>query len=87
MPVNIKKPLKIMKYNVGKPFYLAEDALVDDEVKELKEKNQEYIDLFVSWVEERQDSPTFSTTKDEREEKYNEYGELLEKMNNKMQEL
>ena len=53
-----------MKYNVGKPFYLSEDVLVDDEVKELKEKHKEFIELFVSWIEERQDSPTFSTTRD-----------------------
>lgn len=33
VPVNKKKPLEIVKYNVGKPFYLHEDALVDDEVK------------------------------------------------------
>lgn len=33
VPVHKKRPLKIMKYNIGKPFYLNEDALVDDEVK------------------------------------------------------
>ena len=46
---------------------------MDDEVKELKEKHQEFVELFVSWVEERQSSFTFSTGKEEREAKYKEF--------------
>ena len=87
VPVHRKKPLTIAKYNIGKPFYLNTDELVDDEVKELKEKHTEYIELFVSWVEERQGSFTFSTSKEEREEKYKEFNEIIEKIGKKYEEL
>ena len=87
VPVHKKKPLTIMKYNVGKPFYLNEEELVDDEVKELKKKHEEFIELFVSWVEERQGSFTFSTPKEEREAKYKEFYEIMEKIQKKYEEL
>lgn len=58
----MKRPLKIVKFNMGKPFYLNPENLKDEELDKLKEDLEEKIDVFVEWIEERQDSPTFSTT-------------------------
>lgn len=35
--------------------------------------------MFAEWIKERQSSMTFSTPKDKREEKYQEFSELVKK--------
>ena len=37
------KGFKIMKYNVGKPFYLNEEKFKDPEIEEMNEQFQERI--------------------------------------------
>lgn len=70
IPARMKRPLKIVKFNMGKPFYLNPENLKDEELDKLKEDLEEKIDVFVEWIEERQDSPTFSTTLQQRQKVY-----------------
>lgn len=73
------------KYNVGKPFYLSQADLTDDEVDEISNQTKEMLDMFKQWILERQDSQTFSTTKDFREEQYKKYDELMKRKQKKVE--
>ena len=44
-------------------------------------------EMFINWIYERQDSATFSTTKDYREEQYKKYDELVKRKQAKTEEI
>ncbi len=78
-PAVWKQPLTIAKVNIGKPFYLSEDSLKDEEMenigKELEELKEKIIDL----IKERQSQNTFSLPKEQRETIYARYAKLQER--------
>lgn len=78
-PAVWKQPLTIAKVNIGKPFYLSEDSLKDEEMenigKELEELKEKIIDL----IKERQSQSTFSLPKEQRETIYARYAKLQER--------
>lgn len=78
-PAVWKQPLTIAKVNIGKPFYLSEDSLKDEEMenigKELEELKENIIDL----IKERQSQNTFSLPKEQRETIYARYAKLQER--------
>jgi len=45
------------------------------------------LEMFQSWIEERQDSATFSTTKEFRDEQYKKYDELCKRKEKKVTEI
>jgi hypothetical protein len=66
-----RSPLKVMKLNIGKPFYVAEDELkVDDELEKLEKELEEKKEEIRSWILERRDKSFFSLEKSKRVETY-----------------
>ena len=45
------------------------------------------IELFVSWIDERRSSATFSTTKDFRDSQYQKWDELKQRRNAKLEQI
>lgn len=80
VPAHMKVPLTIAKINVGTPFYLNKEDFKDEALDELREKHEKLIETFIKWIEERQDSHTFSTTKEERQKTYTEFSETMKKI-------
>lgn len=65
-----KHPLNIAKVNVGKPFYLSENALKDEELEKVKEEMEEIREEVIEWIHERQGNNSFSKSKAERNAVY-----------------
>ena len=87
IPKKKMRPFKIAKLNIGKPFFLNQEVLKDEELEKMQERHGELIETFVSWIEERSESQTFSVSKENREQIYKEYEELLAKQAEKYKEL
>ena len=49
------KRMKIVSYNIAKPFYLDESRFDNEEINSLNERHKEMIEMFISWIEERRD--------------------------------
>lgn len=87
MPTVWKQPLTIAKVNVGKPFYLSENALKDEELEKVKEELEEVREEIVGWIKERQGSNQFSKSKAEREALYEKYRQLIKRKGEKVTEV
>ena len=84
IPQKLRKPFKINKINIGKPFYLNEAELKDDDLIEIEKEMQKVREEIISMIKERQQKATFSLSKTERTEKCDKYKELKKKKYQKL---
>ncbi len=74
-----RQPLKIAKINIGKPFYLHENELKDEEIEQIDKEITEIKEKVAEWIIERQSSLQFKVPKAERLACYDKYAKLIEK--------
>jgi hypothetical protein len=55
VPIVLKKPPVIAKFNIARPFYMNEKDLKDDELEKLKDSYKEELDVLRDWIKERID--------------------------------
>lgn len=73
IPEQRKRPFNIVKYNVGKPFYLNEAELNHAAVNEVQKEIAVFQEKFIKWVLERRDRASFSVPKEERLKAYEQF--------------
>lgn len=73
IPAKWKKPLNIAKLNVGKPFYLNQDTLKDEEFIRVEKEISDIKQELIGWIKERQSSNKFGVDKKIREQTYAKY--------------
>lgn len=50
IPENRKRPLKVVKLNIGKPFYLAEEQLKDKEIEKMEKEIEDQKEIIRGWI-------------------------------------
>ena len=61
-----RQPLTISKINIGKPFYLLDHNIRDDDLEQLEKDLKEARENIIELLLERQDHPRFTKTEAER---------------------
>ena len=79
IPEEDREPLKIVKINIGKPFYLLDDNIQDEEIKQLETDLKETKEQIIELILERRDKPRFSMPEEERKALYKKYENLKER--------
>jgi hypothetical protein len=70
IPENRKRPLKVVKLNVGKPFFLADENLRNKELEEIEKEIEDRKEELREWILERRSQSFFSVEQQQRQEHY-----------------
>ena len=76
-----------MKINIGRPFYMSEDALKDKELEDIVEQIKDRKKTLREWIYERKSQNSFSVEKAKRDDHYKRLAELMKLQNEKYVEL
>lgn len=76
-----------MKINIGRPFYMSEDALKDKELEDIVEQIKDRKETLREWIYERKTDKNFSVEKAKRDEHYKRLAELMKLQNEKYVQL
>lgn len=87
IPIVKKKPLNVKNINRGKPFFIKESDFKDDQLDKLLEDNLNMKKELAEWILERQDSHSFSKTKEQMQQVYTKYQANIEAQKKRMGEL
>jgi hypothetical protein len=83
LPANRTRPLKVVKLNVGKPFYLDDNAVRNKELERIDKEIEDIKDELRGWILERQERSTFSEPEEKRKDTYQQLAELIRQRDEK----